>query len=163
MDVKESSINEVLVDLTDLMGVVEKPQEATKEKSKYYISFSNDYEVFEDLKNEITYENTSGELLLDIINKKNEFFSALMEYVAKTKESIRTIQKAVVVNLFDHYQYIEKLREDLEKCDINPSIIKKDKTFMKSITDFNNNYMIKQIDALNKVNNKTYDLINNNK
>lgn len=46
---------------------------------------------------------------------------------------------------------------------INPSIIKKDKTFMKSITDFNNNYMIKQIDALNKVNNKTYDLINNNK
>ena len=123
MDVKESSINEVLVDLTDLMGVVEKPQEATKEKSKYYISFSNDYEVFEDLKNEITYENTSGELLLDIINKKNEFFSALMEYVAKTKESIRTIQKAVVVNLFDHYQYIEKLREDLEKCDINPSII----------------------------------------
>ena len=46
---------------------------------------------------------------------------------------------------------------------INPSIIKKDKTFMKSITDFNNNYMIKQIDALNKVNNKTYDLINNDK
>ena len=42
---------------------------------------------------------------------------------------------------------------------INPSILKKDKTFIKSITDFNNNYMIKQIDALNKVNIKTYELI----
>lgn len=120
---KESSINEVLLDLTDLMDTVEKPQETTKEKSKYYISFSNEYEVFEDLKNEVTYENSIGELLLDIINKKSEFFTALMEYISKTKESIKTINTAVVVNLFDHYQYIEKLREDLKMCGINSSII----------------------------------------
>lgn len=44
---------------------------------------------------------------------------------------------------------------------INPDIIKKDKIFMKSINDFNNNYMIKQIEALNKVNIKTYELIKN--
>lgn len=156
MDVKESSINEVLVDLTDLMGVVEKPQEATKEKSKYYISFSNDYEVFEDLKNEITYENTSGELLLDIINKKNEFFSALMEYVAKTKESIRTIQKAVVVNLFDHYQYIEKLREDLEKCDINPSIIN---MLCDDLNHYVNTYIQEQEGFLNEYNSNRKDVL----
>ena len=120
---KNSSLNEVLVDLSNLIETVDNPQMATKEKSKYTMSFSNDFEVFEDVDAGIIYENTNGELLLDIINKKDRIFSILMEYIAKTKESIKTIHKAVVFNLFDHYQYIEKLREDLEKCDINQSII----------------------------------------
>lgn len=42
---------------------------------------------------------------------------------------------------------------------INPNIIIKDKLFMNSIINFNNNYIIKQIDALFKVNVKTYELI----
>ena len=151
---KDSSINEVLLDLTDLIDTVEKPQEPTKEKSKYYISFSNDYEVFEDLKNDITYENSIGELLLDIVNKKSEIFEALTEYIAKTKESIKTIQKAVVVNLFDHYQYIEKLREDLEKCEINQSIIN---MLCDDLNEYVNTYIQEQDGFLSEYNSNRKD------
>ena len=120
---KESRIDEVILDINNLVETTRSPQNTLKEKSKYYISFSSEYEVFEDTNQEIIYENDNGELLLDIINKKDKFFEALIEYATKTKENINTIQDAVVVNLFDNYQYIEKLREDLEKNKVNQSII----------------------------------------
>lgn len=123
---KENSINEVMLDLNNLIkevGIAEKPQNTTKEKTKYYISFSSKYEVFEDVDKEIKYESDNGDILLNLLNNKNKIFSALMEYIEKTEGSINHIQKAVVGNLFDHYQYVEKLREDLEKCEINESII----------------------------------------
>ena len=153
---KQSSINEVLLDLSSLMETAQKSQESTKEKNKYYISFANDYEVFEDLKEEVIYENGSGELLLDIVNKKEEMFSGLMEYIAKTKESIRTIQQAVVFNLFDHYQYIEKLREDLEKCQINHSIIN---MLCDDLNSYVNTYIQEQEEFLTQYNSNRKDEI----
>ena len=151
---KNSSLNEVLVDLSNLIETVDNPQMATKEKSKYTMSFSNDFEVFEDVDAGIIYENTNGELLLDIINKKDRIFSILMEYIAKTKESIKTIHKAVVFNLFDHYQYIEKLREDLEKCDINQSIIN---MLCDDLNYYVNTYIQEQESFLNEYNSNRKD------
>ncbi|MBR3152667.1 MAG: hypothetical protein IKF52_03580 [Clostridia bacterium] len=124
---KENSINEVMVDLNNMIktvGIAEKPLNTTKEKSKYFISFSSKYEIFEDVDGEVKYENNNGEILLSLLNSKSAIFSSLNEYIEKTKNNINHIQKAVVGNLFDHYQYVAKLREDLEKCNINKSIIK---------------------------------------
>lgn len=153
---KESSINEVLVDLNSLMESAGKSytKDVTKEKSKYYISFSSEYEIFEDLNAEVTYENTNGKLLLDIVNKKDGIFASLMEYIAKTKENIKTIQKAVVVNLFDHYQYIEKLREDLEKCEVNPSIIN---LLCEDLNHYVNTYIQEQDEFLAEYNSNRKD------
>ena len=56
---KENSINEVMLDLNNLIktvGIAEKPLNTTKEKSKYFISFSSKYEIFEDIDGEVKYE-----------------------------------------------------------------------------------------------------------
>ena len=120
---KNSSLNEALIDLNKMIGQAKESQMTTKDKAKYYISFSNDYEIFEDVEEEVTYENSNGELLLDILNKKDAIFASIMKYISETKENVKKIDKAIIVDLFEHFSYIDKLREDLEESDVNQSII----------------------------------------
>ena len=153
---KESSINEILVDLKTLGNITEKAEkkEKSEEKSKYFVSFSSEYEIFEDVLSGTTYESDNGELLLSIVNKKNEIFRALMDYINKTKENIKTIKKAVVINLFDHYQYIEKLKQDLIDSEVNISVVN---MLCDDLTEFINSYISKQDEFLTQYNSNRKD------
>ena len=65
---KNSSLNEVLVDLSNLIETVDNPQIATKEKSKYTMSFSNDFEVFEDVDAGIIYATDAKSANLQVVD-----------------------------------------------------------------------------------------------
>ncbi len=151
---KDNNINDVLVDLKTLQGTSNTQDIIKKEKSKYFVSFSSEYEIFEDVIGKKTYENDNGELLLSIVNKKNDIFIALMEYIGKTKENIKTIKKALVINLFDHYQYIEKLKESLENAKVNQSIIN---MLCDDLMEFINSYISKQDEFLTEYNSNRKD------
>lgn len=119
----KETIKDVFVDLNMLLKNMEAPKDLVEKETKYFISFSSTYEIFEDIKKNSIYEDDNGELLLSIINKKTEIFLSLMEFINKTKVNTKKVQNAVIVNLFDHYQYIEELKQKLLEAKVNESIV----------------------------------------
>ena len=72
---KDNNINDVLVDLKTLQGTSNTQDIIKKEKSKYFVSFSSEYEIFEDVIGKKTYENDKE---LPISSLNNAFCAAVV-------------------------------------------------------------------------------------
>lgn len=152
----KENIKDVFVDLNLLLKKMKLPKRIVTKEPKYLISFSNAYEIFEDIKEKSIYENDNGELLLSIINKKEEIFSAIIDFIEKTKENTRRVQNAIIVDLFDHYHFIEELKERLLEKDVNPSIVQ---MLCDDLGEYVNDYLEKYDEFLTEYNSNRKDKI----
>ncbi len=152
----KENIRDVFVDLNTLLKKMDRPKENKAKEVKYYISFSNAYEIFEDVREKSIYENDNGELLLSIINKKEIIFSSIIDFIDKTKENTRKVQKAVIVNLFDHYQFIEELKQRLISEGVNQSIVE---MLCEDLGEYVNNYLEEYDKFLTEYNSNRKDKI----
>jgi len=108
-----------------------------------------------------------GDLMASILYIASIVFDKVYIVKPTTSRIVNSEKYLVCLGYHQNINIIKVIAETISNSNknnipqfiINPSILKKDKIFIKSITNFNNNYMIKQIDALNKVNVKTYELI----
>lgn len=110
-----------------------------------------------------------GDLMASILYIASIVFNKVYIVKPTTSRIVNSEKYLVCLDYHQNINIIKVIAEIISNSNknnvpqfiINPSILHKDKIFIKSISNFNNNYMIKQIDALKKVNKKTYDLINN--